>query len=48
MAYCDRCGVYAALDDAAMCDRCRRDWQPAGPAPADLGCRAQPQPLGDP
>jgi hypothetical protein len=48
MAYCHTCGTYADLDDAKMCGTCRASWQPAGPAPADLGCRAQPQPLGDP
>jgi hypothetical protein len=46
MAYCCRCGVYAALDDAKMCDTCRRDWRPAGDRPRDLGYHAQPQPLG--
>jgi len=48
MAYCHDCGAYAALDDAAMCTACRRDWRPAGPVPADLGYHGQPQPLGDP
>ena len=46
MAYCCRCGVYAALDDDKMCDTCRASWQPAGSKPGDLGCHAQPQPLG--
>jgi hypothetical protein len=46
MAYCCRCGVFAALDDATMCARCRDNWRPAGPVPADLGCHGQPQPLG--
>jgi hypothetical protein len=44
MAYCDRCGTWAALDDAAMCDACRRDWRPASLATADLGYHAHPQP----
>ena len=48
MGYCHRCGVFAALDDAKMCGTCRDGWRPAGPVPADLGTRAQPQPLGDP
>jgi hypothetical protein len=39
MAYCDRCGTWAALDPAAMCGTCRRDWRPSGPVPADLGTR---------
>lgn len=39
MAYCDRCGTYAALDDAAMCRACRAAWRPSAPAPADLGAR---------
>jgi hypothetical protein len=43
MAYCDRCGNWAALDDAAMCDACRRDWRPASLAAADLGYHGQPQ-----
>lgn len=43
MAYCNRCGTWAELDPAAMCGPCRRDWQPAAPAPADLGYRTQPQ-----
>jgi hypothetical protein len=47
MAYCHRCGTYAALDDDKTCAACRRDWRPATVAP-DLGCRGQPQPLGDP
>jgi hypothetical protein len=46
MAYCCRCGHWADLDDAKMCGTCRASWQPAGPVPADLGCRAQPQPSG--
>ena len=48
MAYCHDCGAYAALDDAAMCTACRANWQPTGSKPGDLGCHAQPQPLGDP
>ena len=48
MAYCCRCGVYAALDDDKTCTACRLGWRPAGPVPADLGSRAQPQPLGAP
>jgi hypothetical protein len=47
MAYCTRCGTWAALDPAAMCGTCRDNWQPAGDRPGDLGCHAQPQPLGD-
>ena len=43
MAYCHDCGAYAALDDAAMCARCRASWLPAGSKPGDLGCHAQPQ-----
>ena len=39
ISYCRDCGVYAALDAAALCDRCRAAWQPADPAPADLGTR---------
>jgi len=40
MAYCNRCGVFAALDpDTKMCGRCRRDWRPAGDRPGDLGTR---------
>jgi hypothetical protein len=47
MGYCHTCGRHAAdLDAAAMCGACRASWQPAGPVPADLGCRAQPQPSG--
>ena len=41
ISYCHGCGVYAALDAAALCDRCRAAWQPSAPAPADLGTRAQ-------
>ena len=41
ISYCHGCGVYAALDAAALCDRCRAAWQPAEPAPADLGTRTQ-------
>ena len=49
MGYCHCCGRYADLGpDTKMCARCRRDWQPAAPAPGDLGHRTQPQPLGDP
>jgi hypothetical protein len=47
MAYCCRCGVYAALDDDKTCAVCRLSWRPAAVAP-DLGCHGQPQPLGDP
>jgi hypothetical protein len=46
MGYCCRCGVYAALNDAKMCGTCRDNWQPSGPAPADLGHRRQPPPSG--
>jgi hypothetical protein len=44
MGYCDRCGTYADLDDAAMCDACRRDWRPASLATADLGTRGPRHP----
>jgi hypothetical protein len=47
MAYCHRCGTYAALDDDKTCTTCRLGWRPAGPVPADLGTRAQPQRLSD-
>ena len=47
MAYCCRCGVYAALDDDKTCTACRLGWRPSGPVPADLGCHKQPQPLGN-
>jgi hypothetical protein len=39
MGYCDRCGVYADLDQAAMCGTCRAAWRPSAPAGADLGTR---------
>jgi hypothetical protein len=42
--YCHSCGTYAILGPAAMCGACRRAWQPAVTAPADLGYRAQPNP----
>jgi hypothetical protein len=49
MGYCHRCGTWAVLGDAAMCAACRRAWQPAAPAQADLGYHGQqPQPTGDP
>ena len=32
ISYCRDCGVYAALDAAALCDRCRAAWQPSGRA----------------
>lgn len=41
MGYCDRCGHWADLDAAKMCAACRDGWRPSGPAPADLGTRAQ-------
>lgn len=41
MAYCCRCGVFDALDDAKMCGTCRDSWRPSAPAAADLGTRAQ-------
>ena len=33
ISYCRDCGVYATLDAAALCDRCRAAWQPAVPHP---------------
>ena len=42
MGYCHRCGTYADLDLAAMCDNCRDNWRPAGDRPRDLGYHAQP------
>lgn len=45
--YCDRCGTYADLDQAAMCGTCRAAWRPSAPAAADLGCHGQPQPAGE-
>jgi hypothetical protein len=39
MGYCNRCGAYAALDQAAMCGTCRRGWQPTE-RPGDLGYHA--------
>jgi hypothetical protein len=48
MGYCDRCGTYADLDQAAMCGTCRAAWRPSAPAAADLGCHGQPQPSAIP
>jgi hypothetical protein len=49
MGYCHSCGTYVNLTAAAMCAACRDSWLPAVAArPGDLGCHAQPQPLGAP